>query len=300
MVQTLLRDISQYFDYLQEQGYYVAFHNAGIPMDNCMSWLTPYNINSNPFCLLVKSSPQAWNHCIQRQKKVFAACTGGPFCGMCYAGMSEFVFPIRGIDGQTLAFLSVSGYRTNDTGAMMRISATAARYGQSERKLRESYERDLIQELPDIHALSVKMAPLCRMFELLNVLVADHASGTVENTTHSSILSHAVVYLRRHYTEPVSVSDLAEICHCSVSSLSHMFKQTMGMSIRAYLQQLRLADAKRLLRDSDLPIGIISDLLGYGNPNYFSNVFREDTGESPTVYRQRCRNKAKGSGQSLL
>lgn len=286
MLQQLLTEITQYFNYLQQQGYYVSFHNLAIPMNSCMATLTPYNINSNPFCLLVKTNPEAWNHCIHRQSKVLAACKQGAFCGTCYAGMGEWVFPIYSLDETPLAFISVSGYRICDQKAYARIAAVAQLYGHSQQQLLDSYHKNLAP-LPDKEQLMPQIAPLCRMFELLNVQLSRCEPGAVGSMTQSSILSHAVVYLRRNYNQPVSAEQVARSCHCSVSSLSHLFKQNLGVSIRDYLQQLRLADAKRLLSETDLPINAISDLLGYGNPNYFCNVFRKIEGIPPTLFRKQ-------------
>lgn len=287
MIQEVLQDIIRYFDDLQVEGYYVSFHNLSIPMDSCMEKLTPYNINSNPFCLLVKSSSEAWNYCIKRQKKVLEACTGGAFCGICYAGMGEYVFPIRSKLGEPLAFLSVSGYQIEKERAMERIAAAARRFDYSEARIKQSYDHDLKAELPDFDDLSARMAPLCRMFELLNILLSELPHGAVGNLAQNNILGHAVVYLRRHYASSISASDVAEACHCSVSTLSHLFKKKMGVSIRRYQQQLRLSDAGNLLRDTDLPVNVISDLLGYGNPNYFCNVFRDEIGIAPSQYREQ-------------
>ena len=109
MVSRLLTEISAYFEYLARQhGDYVAFHNVKIPMEGYMAQLAPYNINRNPYCLYVKSKPEVWNTCIARQGKVVNCCASGPFCGTCYAGMGEFVFPVLSADGAVLCFLSVS------------------------------------------------------------------------------------------------------------------------------------------------------------------------------------------------
>ena len=289
MIHSLLQDIIKYFDYLQLQGYYVAFHNLRIPMESCMTELTPYNINSNPFCLLVKSNPEAWAHCIERQPKVLKACEGGSFCGMCYAGMGEAVFPVREKGGKPIAFISVSGYGLDEEQAMQRIKKAAAVYGHSEEQLSEAYLQYLKQGSPDLDELSVKISPLSRMFELLNMLLCDLPHGSVGNLTQNSILSHAVVYIRRHYAESVSAADVADSCHCSVSTLSHLFKKKMGVSISRYIQQLRMDDAVRLLKETDLPVNAVSNLLGYGNPNYFCNVFRKEMSIAPTQFRSMHR-----------
>ena len=103
VVSRLLTEISAYFEYLARQhGDYVAFHNVKIPMEGYMAQLAPYNINRNPYCLYVKSKPEVWNTCIARQGKVVNCCASGPFCGTCYAGMGEFVFPVLSADGAVL------------------------------------------------------------------------------------------------------------------------------------------------------------------------------------------------------
>ena len=89
-----------------------------------------------------------------------------------------------------------------------------------EEQIREAYFRHLKPEKPDLDKLAVQIAPLCRMFELLNMLLGGLSHGGAVDLTQNSILSHAVVYLRRHYAEQISASDVAQVCHCSVSTLS--------------------------------------------------------------------------------
>ena len=289
MVNEILRDITRYFDLLISEGYYVAFHNLSIPLQDYMGVLTPYNINSNPYCLLVKSSQEAWNHCIERQEKVIKACAEGPFCGICYAGMGEFVYPIRGKNGGTLAFISVSGYRVREKQAAQRISYISRKYHLNEQELKNTYKKCLKEISGEEEKLEAKLMPLCRMFELLDLLLGDLCVNDVESMTRSSILSHAVVYLRRNYAQPIGVEDVAEACHCSCSTLSHMFKKALGVSIREYIRDLRMADARKMLKNTDMPINAISDMLGYGNANYFCNVFAAQNNCSPREFRQKSK-----------
>ena len=138
------------------------------------------------------------------------------------------------------------------------------------------------------------------MFVLLNLFLSDIPDVEVGNIAQNNILSHAVVYLRRNYANPICSDDIARACHCSVSTLSHLFKQKMNVSIRQYIKNLRLSQAKRLLRDTELPVNAISDVLGYGNPNYFCNVFRWENGLSPTMFREQCRKIPAKEGSQVL
>ena len=287
MIKEILNDVTRYFDLLIEEGYYVAFHNLSIPLENYMGVLTPYNINSNPYCILVKSSQEAWTHCIERQGKVIKACNNGPFCGICYAGMGEYVYPILGKSNEPIAFISVSGYRMKEDTIVSRISYTAEKYHLDRQKLKKLYQTSLREIPSDEKTLTIKIMPLCRMFELINrVLVEMHVDG-IENLERSSILSHAVIFLRRNYACSITVEDVARACYCSASTLSHMFKKELGVSIREYIQNLRMKEAIRMLQNTDLPVNTISDILGYREPNYFSTVFFKKMGCSPTTFRKK-------------
>ena len=57
------------------------------------------------------------------------------------------------------------------------------------------------------------------------------------------------------------------------------------MSIVEYMTRVRITAAKQLLSAGDESIGIISGQVGYGDPNYFSRVFRRETGLTPREYR---------------
>ena len=178
VVSRLLTEISAYFEYLAHQhGDYVAFHNVKIPMEGYMAQLAPYNINRNPYCLYVKSKPEVWNTCIARQGKVVNCCASGPFCGTCYAGMGEFVFPVLSADGAVLCFLSVSGYCMDEQMSMQKMRHFARKYDLQLEKLKEVYQESVRTDAPQIEELRVRIAPLCNMFALLHRELAHFAAN---------------------------------------------------------------------------------------------------------------------------
>ena len=59
------------------------------------SELISFNIHENPHCIYIKTFPDAYRHCICRQDKIMYKCKTGSFCGTCYAGVREFVYPER-------------------------------------------------------------------------------------------------------------------------------------------------------------------------------------------------------------
>ena len=210
---------------------------------------------------------------------------------MCYAGMGEYIYPINSREGDTLAFISVSGYRIEPNEASKRMTRVAQKYNLPVEELLDTYHKNVTHTLPDQRDLDTKIMPLCRMFELLNLLVSDLNHDGIANVTRSSLLSLAVVYLRRNYARPVTVDQVARVCHCSSSTLSHIFKKELGVSIREYVRSLRISEAVQMLKNTDLPISTISDMLGYCTPNYFCQVFIREKGQSPSRFRQECKKR---------
>lgn len=290
MIAKLLDEIAAYFTYLKNQhDDYVAFHNFRIPLDNYMVRLAPHNINSNPYCMYAKSNPDVWKHCIARQGKVVEKCADGIFCGVCYAGMGEVVVPIQDTDGTVLGFISVSGYRIQPQTAKQKIRHFAQKYQMDCEQLLRIYDASTRPAPADLEELKARISPLCSMFVLLyHELQGVYAQG-IESQRQSCLLSHAIIYIHKNYTNNIQMADIASYCHCSVSTLSHLFKKETGVSISEFLGKLRTERGKVLLKDTELTVSQISDALGFCNANYFCRIFKENVGCSPSAYRKENR-----------
>ncbi len=103
--------------------------------------------------------------------------------------------------------------------------------------------------------------------------------------------------LETHFTEPVSLQDLADQVHLSPGHLSRSFTRQMGMGIIQYLHRMRVEEACRLLRYTDEPIAQIATRVGYDEIAYFSRCFRAQMHQSPMQYRQAARGR-RDSGQA--
>ncbi len=101
---------------------------------------------------------------------------------------------------------------------------------------------------------------------------------------------HAIVdYIYSHYTEDVHLDELSDISSYNKYYMCRIFKKYFGMSPRDYIIHLRILKAKELLRDTDISIQDISDMVGIGDLNYFYRLYRARTGISPASYRKSIR-----------
>lgn len=94
-------------------------------------------------------------------------------------------------------------------------------------------------------------------------------------------------YLDEHYTEKITLDDLADKFFINKFYLSKIFKEYFGITINGYLMELRITRAKHFLRFTDKTIDEIGNVIGMDNANYFSRAFRKIEGVSPSEYRKQ-------------
>ena len=101
----------------------------------------------------------------------------------------------------------------------------------------------------------------------------------------ASIFTAIKSHLEATYARPHTVESIRTQFRISASYLNKLFRANTGSSFNEYLTQLRVDAAKRLLLESpETPIKNIARYVGYRDPFYFSRVFRNTTGESPSEF----------------
>jgi two-component system response regulator YesN len=104
--------------------------------------------------------------------------------------------------------------------------------------------------------------------------------------THVQSIATVRNYINDHMKEEVTLSGLAEIFHFSPQYLAKKFKEEYGTTIMNYLTQLRIEKAFSLLDHTELSIQEVASESGFENLNYFSKVFKKNTGITPSSYRK--------------
>lgn len=99
-------------------------------------------------------------------------------------------------------------------------------------------------------------------------------------------VASAMRFIEEHYTESLSLQQVASHVHLNASYFSHLFKKETGRSFVNFLIDVRMERAKQLLRNTDLSVTEVAGHVGYDLPNYFAKLFRQSTGLSPKEYRR--------------
>lgn len=95
-----------------------------------------------------------------------------------------------------------------------------------------------------------------------------------------------ILYLHAHYQEKITLTRLAAVFHTNRTTLSERFRETTGVPVIFYLNQLRVRMAALMLRDTELPIVEVMERVGYNDSTHFGRMFKKYTEHSPSEYRE--------------
>lgn len=99
-------------------------------------------------------------------------------------------------------------------------------------------------------------------------------------------IQQAAQYISEHFREDISLADVAAQAYMSRSYFSRKFKKITGLNFSEYLTSTRIKAADDLLLQTSLSIAEIAASCGFGDANYFGDIFKKHKGMSPTKYRR--------------
>lgn len=101
---------------------------------------------------------------------------------------------------------------------------------------------------------------------------------------YSRKIQDTIAFMREHFNEDLGLNEAADKMGVTPIYLSHLFRKETGLTFSAYLTKLRIERAKELLREGDKKIYEISEMVGYQTVQYFSKVFKKETGKTPKEF----------------
>jgi len=104
------------------------------------------------------------------------------------------------------------------------------------------------------------------------------------------LLDEITAFIEENYARHMTLSDYAKHFYVSDSTVSHLFKQKMGVSLYRYVTQRRLIAAKNLILDS-APLETVAEQVGFSDYSSFYRAFKGEFGISPRQYRAQTLTK---------
>jgi AraC-like DNA-binding protein/ligand-binding sensor protein len=241
----------------------------------------------NHFCALLSSCGRACATCLETQKKLTASATQAAKTLTCSAGLCETAVPVR-VGDQLIGFLR--------TGQIFQTAPSPKQFHHLERlakcwglpldenALRAAYLNTTVLERKQYSA----MVHLLNLFAqhlgiLSNQLLLRQANAKVE----SPIVARARAFIEEHFTERLTLLQVATASFMSQFHFCKVFKQATGLTFTAFVGRLRIEKAKNLLLNPNYRVSEIGYAVGFQSLSHFNRKFSQYVGESPTNYRLR-------------
>jgi YesN/AraC family two-component response regulator len=96
----------------------------------------------------------------------------------------------------------------------------------------------------------------------------------------------ARLYVYENFRKKITIQDICQALSRTKSAICPAFKNRYGKTVIDYMTELRIDEAKKMLSETDMPVGEISDELGFTDTSYFSKVFLKIEGKTPSKYRR--------------
>ena len=104
---------------------------------------------------------------------------------------------------------------------------------------------------------------------------------------HDEAMLTAQEHIESSFKEKISIDQLADLVHMSRRTFQRRFQKATHLTIKEYIQKLRIEAAKKLLEEANLTVNEVMYESGYNDTKAFRYVFKKVTGVSPLVYRKK-------------
>lgn len=117
------------------------------------------------------------------------------------------------------------------------------------------------------------------------VLESAELAASLRKTNAKGDIMKIKHYIEQHYNEDISLKSIAARYYMNPVYLGQLFKKTFGLYFNDFLLQIRIDNAKRLLRQTEMRVYEIARSVGFDNSDYFVCKFEKVEGKTPTAYR---------------
>ena len=133
---------------------------------------------------------------------------------------------------------------------------------------------------------------ILQLWKLIYDMLSDSSATEYNISSHSTNLDdqrvrQAILYIRKHFMEPVTLDDIADSILVSKSECCRCFKRAIGMSPFEYLMKYRIEESTRRMRiNPHESVSEIAGCVGFNNTSYYNKIFKKFMGCTPTEYRK--------------
>lgn len=121
---------------------------------------------------------------------------------------------------------------------------------------------------------------------LLEKIISILSENKMDSPGADALFGRVMDYIGERYADDFTLDEMSEALSASKFYLCHLFKEKTKTTVYRYRQEFRLAAAKKLLLETNLPLGEVAAKSGFCDQSYFTRLFKLSENMTPTEYRQ--------------
>jgi len=260
---------------------------TGLPMTlrPVETWQLPLHgkRKENRFCAMMADKSHTCAACLQMQERLAQDAMNKRCTMTCAYGLCETAVPVK-LGPQTVGFLQ--------TGQVMRHKPTEASFkravGQAEKLGVDIDNEEAKQAYFETPVVSQKK--LDSVSHLLAIF-ADHLSlksnqmAVRQANAEPPVIAKAKKFIEAHYTEDLSLGQVAQAVHTSIFYFCKLFRKVTGVTFTEFVSRTRVEKSKNLLLNPNLRVSEIAFEVGFQSLTHFNRTFKSIMSQSPTEYR---------------
>ena len=240
-----------------------------------------YPVTRAEYCTIIRANKSGDSacRCCDEQSFRHAAKMKAPYIYRCHAGLIEMVAAIATSEDERIGYLMLGQARQPGDLDDRLCNEIGRKAGVADpEKLKSAYLK-----LP---VLKIEQGRACA-----NVLQALAAYVWVDNyfRIQKEPLSGKVKdHILSNLDRSLSLREIAEKFRVGETTLCKSVKRDLHMTVNELTRSLRTEKAKQLLQSTELPISVVAEQVGIPDYNYFTKIFKSETGVTPSVFRRLC------------
>ena len=246
-------------------------------------WVAEYPDQQCEMCRLIRGSEEGERRCSRCdaygmeqacKKKSVAMYT-------CHAGLIEVCAPIID-DDEVLGYIMLGQLLSNEDRRLQwaSIKKRCEPLDCSAKDLHQAFQK-MKQVSPEVLGATSRIMMACVGYIRLEQLMKRQSSARWQDIQQ---------YINTHLIAPFTLQEMAEELHISVATICKTVKRNTGKTVGQLVTEDRVRRAQQYLSSSERPVAEIAEIVGVEDYNYFTRIFRRQTGMTPTQYRRRVRN----------
>ncbi len=250
--------------------------------DNEFNKIMSYPEKECDFCTLIKSNEKAKKECVQSDLTAFQTCcsTKRLYMYKCHTGLIEVATPIK-VNDIVLGYVMFGQIidKSNRNDEKSNVLRRCLKYNLDNDKLSTNFDKLISKSKEQIKAAS-KILESCACYLWISELV---------KIGEESLFLKIDKFIDKNIQEEISIKMLCDNFLISRSKLYEISNKYFGMGISQHIRKKRLHMAISILENEKCNINEVCSRVGINDYNYFSKMFKKETGLAPRLYLKNIR-----------